>query len=988
MLENPETLSRSIERHERTRASTLFAAFSLARFPFHYHVVSARLQFEGVELTWLGEPSSYAITVARKSVRTRERRCASRSPTRGVARRSQTSATTAPARCRVAPLLAAAAGRRRPPSDRTVARPPVRGAPTQSAGAARRRRRLHPIVRIARCPWAPDAGGRGASPGKRDVRWPIRETRPAPPSRASVRGRASAHVRARGRAEVRSQRRFPAGAPSGSVGSQVYDGPMGLAGRRNRAGYRAQPAGRPRERGQGRAAARPLSGAPRRRAVSHRAQPVGRRSRRARPAAALRLPARRRRSARSTTCSAGSSPATPQARPVATDAQRTLIARRAVGRGRPRGHDARSLARPASPASPTRCSARWPSSSRACSTRPTSTATSPSSTPPTARELDRVGFWDRDLLRRRASERHPERARRLARRARLRLRLRGPDRGRVDAARGARRPGRGRRLAAVRAGARGVRVAAAHGRGSRRARERAHARARRRARPSTPRRRSPGSSARCSSRRAATPPPLAGAVSFLEGAGTRGTLELVADEVLELLRDGVPAEQVALVVPTRRPLARAARDRVRDGRHPVRGRRPRRACPRRRSATRCSRCSASPGPAPGARELYALPPLAVLGHRPLERRLRRGPAARPRGRGARAGRGRDRAAARGAARAAAQPARRRHRRSRASARCSPRWSRRRTASTGRRSATPRGSTCAASPRPTRLLDELETWERARRAARAPTDLIAALERLEVSTGDAGEPGRVAVLDLMRARTRRFEVVFVLGLEEGSLPRRGRSSPFLDDDRRRELGARLERPDPVSRDRYLFYTACTRATRRLVLVREAATDEGAPTPGELVLGRRRGRLRPRRRGARDAAARALAADAADRRGADRARAAARARARSRPTATRPTSPPRSPTPTAGRAGCAARGSRSTGRRACATRSRSRASRRARRSARPSSSASSTARRPGCSSGWSTRRRSTPRPTRCCAARSPTRRSTRSTTGCRRSSAPSA
>jgi ATP-dependent helicase/DNAse subunit B len=32
---------------------------------------------------------------------------------------------------------------------------------------------------------------------------------------------------------------------------------------------------------------------------------------------------------------------------------------------------------------------------------------------------------------------------------------------------------------------------------------------------------------------------------------------------------------------------------------------------------------------------------------------------------------------------------------------------------------------------------------------------------------------------------------------------------------------------VSRDRYLFYTACTRATRRLYLVREAATDDGAP-----------------------------------------------------------------------------------------------------------------------------------------------------------------
>src|SRR5439155_26345490 len=70
-------------------------------------------------------------------------------------------------------------------------------------------------------------------------------------------------------------------------------------------------------------------------------------------------------------------------------------------------------------------------------------------------------------------------------------------------------------------------------------------------------------------------------------------------------------------------------------------------------------------------------------------------------------------------------------------------------------------------------------------------------------------------------------VFLLSLEEGSLPRRGRTSPFLDDDRRAALGSRLERPDQVGRDRYLFYTACTRPRERLTLVREAATDDGQP-----------------------------------------------------------------------------------------------------------------------------------------------------------------
>jgi ATP-dependent helicase/DNAse subunit B len=130
----------------------------------------------------------------------------------------------------------------------------------------------------------------------------------------------------------------------------------------------------------------------------------------------------------------------------------------------------------------------------------------------------------------------------------------------------------------------------------------------------------------------------------------------------------------------------------------------------------------------------------------------------------------------------------------------------------------------------RLLAELERWT----ALAGPLereDVVGALERATVRLGRADEAGRVAVVDLLRARTRRFEVVFVLGLEEGSLPRRGSASPFLDDDTRRALDAggrsRLQRPDPVSRDRYLFYTACTRPTRRLYLVREATTDDGSP-----------------------------------------------------------------------------------------------------------------------------------------------------------------
>src|SRR6266508_1204557 len=49
---------------------------------------------------------------------------------------------------------------------------------------------------------------------------------------------------------------------------------------------------------------------------------------------------------------------------------------------------------------------------------------------------------------------------------------------------------------------------------------------------------------------AAQPPALEGALRFLEGAGARGALELVADEILELLRSGTKPERIAVVVPT------------------------------------------------------------------------------------------------------------------------------------------------------------------------------------------------------------------------------------------------------------------------------------------------------------------------------------------------------------------------------------------------------------------------------------------------------
>ena len=74
----------------------------------------------------------------------------------------------------------------------------------------------------------------------------------------------------------------------------------------------------------------------------------------------------------------------------------------------------------------------------------------------------------------------------------------------------------------------------------------------------------------------------------------------------------------------------------------------------------------------------------------------------------------------------------------------------------------------------RLLAELEGWQELS-GELSREDVLAAIERAALPHRTGDDAGRVAVVDLLRARTRRFDAVFVVGLEEGSLPRRGDSS---------------------------------------------------------------------------------------------------------------------------------------------------------------------------------------------------------------------
>ncbi len=322
------------------------------------------------------------------------------------------------------------------------------------------------------------------------------------------------------------------------------------------------------------------------------------------------------------------------------------------------------------------------------------------------------------------------------------------------------------------------------------------------------------------------PPPSEGSIRFLEGAGARATLELVADELLQLLRGGTPAEQILVVCPSlermRVPLETAFG--ALSAPYAVEG------------ALRLGRTGYGHALLSllrfawlggGRRELYSFirSPYSGLprAHADfLEGRLR-----------GRAVRSPERVESE-TLRLRGQPLAFLDRLRAAS---SPLAAIRELAGSMLQAAyglesPPVGEASLPDLRTHQavltLLAELDGWHELGESL-SLEEIVGALERADVRLGAAGREGYVAVVDLLRARTRRAEVVFVLGLEEGVLPRRSLDSPFLDEEQRRELDgrARLAKPDPVSRARYLFYTACTRASRRLCLVREAATDDGAP-----------------------------------------------------------------------------------------------------------------------------------------------------------------
>ena len=112
------------------------------------------------------------------------------------------------------------------------------------------------------------------------------------------------------------------------------------------------------------------------------------------------------------------------------------------------------------------------------------------------------------------------------------------------------------------------------------------------------------------------------------------------------------------------------------------------------------------------------------------------------------------------------------------------------------------------------------------------ELHDALGDHEVYLGESPQPDRIQVARPLEIRARRFQVVYLLGLQEGEFPLPAPADPFLSDDDRREIerasGLRLPvREEQLDRERYLFYVCASRAERLLVLSWRTSDEEGAP-----------------------------------------------------------------------------------------------------------------------------------------------------------------
>jgi RecB family exonuclease len=117
------------------------------------------------------------------------------------------------------------------------------------------------------------------------------------------------------------------------------------------------------------------------------------------------------------------------------------------------------------------------------------------------------------------------------------------------------------------------------------------------------------------------------------------------------------------------------------------------------------------------------------------------------------------------------------------------------------------------------------------------ETLAAVEVREPSAVAAGGPAAVTGTGVLLAepldiRARRFRAVFVCGLQDGELPARPSPEPFLPDEDRRELARHAglvlpQHEDVLDRERSLFYAVVSRPEDVVFLSWRSSDEEGNP-----------------------------------------------------------------------------------------------------------------------------------------------------------------
>jgi ATP-dependent helicase/DNAse subunit B len=125
------------------------------------------------------------------------------------------------------------------------------------------------------------------------------------------------------------------------------------------------------------------------------------------------------------------------------------------------------------------------------------------------------------------------------------------------------------------------------------------------------------------------------------------------------------------------------------------------------------------------------------------------------------------------------------------------------------------------------------------APRDASALADALQGLELVSGARASQRTVAVLDPLALRARRVRALFVCRLQEGVFPAPGTPQPVLSEEERRQLalssGLLLGEPrDALAAERYLLYAAASRPEELLVLSWHSTGEDGGPAMRSLFV----------------------------------------------------------------------------------------------------------------------------------------------------------